>query len=121
MSGDYRSSVAAAFKPFADFMAGGTFDKLPAEFHITAGSHLARRQVTVNDLRNLAAAIASEPPEPMHPAVAALRSLAIIPTMAPGVQQVVHNGHRCRVCATSWRTGQPEHHMDWCALKGTER
>lgn len=53
--------------------------------------------------------------------VKALRALAIIPTMAPGVQAVVHDGHRCRVCATTWRLRQPEHHMDWCALKGTER
>lgn len=52
--------------------------------------------------------------------VSSLRALAIIPTMAPGVQKVVLNGHRCRVCATVWRLSQPEHHADWCTLKGTE-
>lgn len=51
----------------------------------------------------------------------ALRKLAIIPTMAPGVQQVVHDGHRCRVCAATWSNNKPEHHADDCALKGTER
>jgi hypothetical protein len=56
-----------------------------------------------------------------YPAVVnALRALAIVPTMKPGIQAVVHDGHRCRVCATKWSMGKPEQHQDWCALKGTE-
>lgn len=52
-------------------------------------------------------------------AIKALRALAIVPTMKPGVREVVHDGHRCRVCASTW--DEPEKHQDWCALKGSER
>lgn len=51
----------------------------------------------------------------------ALRALAIVPTMMPGVRQVVHDGHRCRVCASRWELQESEQHQDWCALKGTEQ
>lgn len=53
--------------------------------------------------------------------VEALRILAIIPTMATGVRHVVHDGHRCRLCASTWDLSKPEKHQDWCALKGTEQ
>lgn len=59
-------------------------------------------------------------PPAQHPAIPALRALAIVPTMASGVREVVHDGHRCRVCATKWTLKQSEKHQDWCALKGTE-
>lgn len=52
--------------------------------------------------------------------VKALRELAIVPTMKPGIRAVIHDGHRCRVCATTWDMGKPEQHQSWCALKGTE-
>lgn len=51
----------------------------------------------------------------------ALRALAIVPTMKPGVREVVHDGHRCRVCASTWGMGEPEKHQGWCALKGAEQ
>jgi hypothetical protein len=51
--------------------------------------------------------------------VGALRALAIVDTQAPGQARVVHDGHRCRVCASVWKLSQPEQHQDWCALKGT--
>lgn len=53
--------------------------------------------------------------------VTALRKLAIIPTMATGIRGVVHNGHRCRVCAKTWSLTETETHADWCVLKGTEQ
>lgn len=59
-------------------------------------------------------------PVVQHPAVNALRALAIVPTMKPGIRAVIHDGHRCRVCATTWPDKKPEQHQDWCALKGTE-
>jgi hypothetical protein len=54
-----------------------------------------------------------------HPAIPALRALAIVPTQKPGVQAVIHDGHRCRVCASTWKLKQPEQHQEWCALKET--
>jgi hypothetical protein len=51
--------LLAAFKPFADFMAGGMFDKLSDETRLTAGSPIARRQLTIGDLRKLAEAVAT--------------------------------------------------------------
>lgn len=54
--------VREAFKPFADFMAGSAFDKLPGEMPLTNGSGMARRQLTVGDFRKLREAI--WPPKP---------------------------------------------------------
>lgn len=50
-------AVQDAFKPFADFMAGGSFDKIPDDMPLTAGSSIARRQITAGHFRKLAAAI----------------------------------------------------------------
>lgn len=52
-------------------------------------------------------------------AIAALRRLAIIPTMAPGIQQVVHDGFRCLVCRSTLKFGAAEIHSNDCPLKGT--
>lgn len=52
-----EGAVQTAFQPFADFMASGSFDKIPDDMPLTAGSMLARRQVTAGHFRKLAAAI----------------------------------------------------------------
>lgn len=54
---EVEGAVQDAFKPFADFMAGGSFDKIPDDMPLTAGSSIARRQITAGQLRKLAAAI----------------------------------------------------------------
>lgn len=52
-----EEGVREAFKPFSDFMAGSTFDKLPDDAKLTNGSSLAWRQLTVGDFKKLRAAI----------------------------------------------------------------
>lgn len=76
-------AMREAFKPFADFMAGNTFSKLPDHFEITHGSALARKQLTAGDLRKLAAALdapQAQEGEPLDPPAiwldGALRNLA---------------------------------------------
>jgi hypothetical protein len=54
-------STAEAFKPFADYMAGGSFSALPDGMPLTPGSPMARRQITIGDLRKLAASIEAAP------------------------------------------------------------
>lgn len=49
--------VRDALKPFTDFMAGGSFNKIPDDVPLTVGSSMARRQITAGHLRKLAAAI----------------------------------------------------------------
>lgn len=53
-----EGAVQTAFQPFADFMAGGSFDKIPDDMPLTAGSSIARRQITAGHFRKLATAIA---------------------------------------------------------------
>ncbi len=53
-------------------------------------------------------------------AIDALRALAIIPTMKQGIQQVVHDGWRCRVCKSTFEIGAQEIHSTDCPLKGSK-
>lgn len=122
MSGgeSYRAGVAAAFKPFADFMAGGSFDKLPVDFRLTTGSSMARRQLTAGDLRKLADAISANPTTDDRSAITALRKLAIAGRQRPGVQRVeLMPGGRCRVCRSAWERDGHEQHRPGCPLEGS--
>ena len=51
-----------ALRPFAKFAEAGSFDRLPDDFPMTAGSPLARKQVTAGDFKRARAALQSIPP-----------------------------------------------------------
>ena len=58
------AALAEAFKPFADFMSAPLFAKLSDETQLSAGSPMARRQISCGDLRKLADVIARTPSQP---------------------------------------------------------
>jgi hypothetical protein len=55
-------SLTEALKPFLTF--ANMLQRLPEDFQLTRGSHMAARQLTVRDFRDLLAAAASTPAEP---------------------------------------------------------
>ena len=45
------TELAAALRPFADFVAGPAADALPGKFPVSQGSPMARRQIMIGDCR----------------------------------------------------------------------